>query len=235
MSDSSSLARERDRDVMESVGHHLRTPLTVVLGHAELLADREPELPPTVGRAAAPLLRAAQRLHDVVVGVCDLMDLACGGSDDVCVVDVPRLVADEVATVLDRAALRGIRVHLSGRSTQPWCVDPRRVRRALRELLDNALTYTADGSTVSIEVTRTETTLGMSVTDEGDGIDAGDRRRLARPFERGEHPRQPAAGRGMGLAIASAVAVWHGGHLTLSRADGGGLRACIQIPADART
>ncbi len=223
--------REFTPGLLESVNHHLRTPLTVVLGHAELLAERESDLPLGVGQSLACLLRAAQRLDDVVGGVCDLMDLACVDPDPVRSIDITKLVTQEVATFGERAAKRGVRLQTSGEPAQQCIADPRRLRRALRELLDNALTYAPDRSSVRVACTSSVTRLRIEVTDQGDGIDVNDRERLKRPFERGTHPRQPITGRGMGLAVASAVAVWHGGGLTLSAGPGGGLRACIELPA----
>ena len=86
------------RGLVGSVTHHLRTPLTVVLGHAELLIDREQELPSEVRQSVVCMLRAAERLNDVVVAVADLVDIACVRSHTLEVVDISELVADEVAT-----------------------------------------------------------------------------------------------------------------------------------------
>ena len=218
------------RGLRGSVNHHLRTPLTVVLGHAELLMDREQELPPEVRQALACLLRAAERLNDVIVGVCDLMEIACVGPDTMDLVDISELVAEEVATYRDRAARRGVRLLISGEPAQRCIADSRRLRRALRALLDNALTYAPDQSTVRVAAATSAAGTRIKVTDSGDGIEAADRARLARPFERGAHPRKPPAGQGMGLALASAVAAWHGGRLVLSQRLDQGLQACIELP-----
>ena len=177
------------RGLMENVNHHLRTPLTVVLGHAELLIDREHELPPEVRQSLASLRRAAQRLNDVVVGVCDLMDIAGVGPHTLDSVDVSALVAEEVATHQERAAQRGIRLLVGGDPAQQCIADSRRLRRALRELLENALTYAPDQSTVRVASSASATGVRITVSDHGDGIDSDDRERLARPFERGTHPR----------------------------------------------
>lgn len=221
---------ELARGSVGSVNHHLRTPLTVVLGHAELLMDREQELPPEVRQALACLLRAAERLNDVVVGVCDLMDMACVGPNTVDLVDISELVTEEVATYRDRAARRGVRLLVSGEPAQRCLADSRRLRRALRALLDNALTYAPDQSTVRVSSVTSAAGTRIKVTDSGDGIEPADRARLARPFERGANPRQLPAGQGMGLALASAVAAWHGGRLVLSQRLDQGLQACIELP-----
>ena len=63
------------------------------------------------------------------------------------------------------------------------------------------MTYAPDQSTVRVASTASATGVRITVSDHGDGIDSDDRERLARPFERGTHPRQPPAGRGMGRVM----------------------------------
>lgn len=227
-----STDQEFTRGLVESVNHHLRTPLTAVLGHAELLSEQEHELPAELHQSLACLLRAARRLNDVVLGVCDLVDIAYGDPDGIGSVDISELVAEEVTACQDRAALRGVRFLVSGEPVLECIADSRRLRRALRELLDNALTYAPDRSTVRVASTTSPMGIRIKVSDQGDGIDSADRERLARPFERGTHPRQPTASRGMGLALASAVAASLGGRLVLSESLGRGLQACIELPFD---
>lgn len=214
----------------ESVNHHLRTPLTVVLGHAELLTDPERELPPEVRESLECLLRAAQRLDDVVGGVCHLMDVMSAGTRVAGPVDIAALVAEEVASFQDRASRRGLHLAASAEPPQPCLADSRRLRQALRELLDNAVTHAPDGSTVRVTSCSSPTCVRMTVSDHGDGIDPHERERLTRPFERGAHPRQAPSGRGMGLSVAAAVAASHGGRLVLSGEPGRGFEACIELP-----
>ncbi|WP_172826045.1 sensor histidine kinase [Friedmanniella luteola] len=221
---------------MGSVNHHLRTPLTVVLGHAELLTDREDELPPEVRQSLACLLRAAERLNDVVVEVCALLDVACVGPDPhtLDVVDLSELVADEVVTYGDRAARRGVQLVVSGEPAQSCVADSRRLRLALRRLLDDALAQAADQSTVGVASTTTETGTRIEVTHQGADPDADEDGRPAPPSGRDTHRPRPPDGQGLGLALASAVAAWHGGRLVLSPRPGRGGRACLELPARTR-
>ena len=214
----------------ESVNHHLRTPLTVLMGHAELLSHRKLELSPEVRESLECLLRAAQRLNDVVVDVCDLMDIAFAGPPTMESVDIPELVAEEVATYRDRAAQRGLRFVVSAEPPQECIADPRRLRRALRELLDNALTAAPDRSTVRVASTSSATWIRITVSDRRDDINPDPCERLVRPLGDGSYQPRVPADRAMGLAVASAVAVWHGGRLVLSERLRGGVEACIELP-----
>jgi signal transduction histidine kinase len=67
---------ELNRSLAETVNHNLRTPLTTMLGHAELLIDQQDDLPPSAARSLDPLWRAGQRLNDVVTWISEWIDLA---------------------------------------------------------------------------------------------------------------------------------------------------------------
>jgi signal transduction histidine kinase len=67
---------ELNRSLAETVNHNLRTPLTTILGHAELLMDQHADLPPQVARSVEAVWRASQRLNDVVTWISEWIDLA---------------------------------------------------------------------------------------------------------------------------------------------------------------
>ncbi|RPF28532.1 sensor histidine kinase [Georgenia muralis] len=185
------------RAVVESVNHHLRTPVAVIMLNSEMLIDHGHELPEDVQCSLACILRSGLRLNDVVAGIGELIDVVCLGINVRDTVDVSHVLADEVATYMDRAEARGIRLDVSTGGAVSCVGSPSRLRRALRELLDNAVTYAPDGSTVCVTATVTATGVRNTIRDHGTGIDAADRDRFMRPFERGTHPRQEATGLGM--------------------------------------
>ena len=76
------------RELAASIHHHLRTPLTAVLGHVDLLLEHRRDLPAHVQASVDGVVRAASRLDDVVVSICDLVDVACGCPGDVETVDL---------------------------------------------------------------------------------------------------------------------------------------------------
>ncbi len=87
--------------VLEMLNHHVRTPLTVLLGHAELVTESEHELPAEVHQSLARIMSAGTRLGDVIAGVCEMFDVARVDPDTV---DVSGLVIVEVAVWRVRAA-----------------------------------------------------------------------------------------------------------------------------------
>jgi signal transduction histidine kinase len=223
---------ELTRGLIEAVSHHIRSPVSVILGHIELWIGQHHEFPTELYESLATVLRAGRRLADVGAGVCDLFDVAFvdpGTADTVQLLD---LVSEEVTIFRGVAARRNIDLVLEGDQAVRCVASSARIRRALHELLDNAVRFAPDGSTVRVVVSAVVSGIAITVSDEGEGVDAADRERLVRPFERGVNLRHPAAGLGMGLAVASTVAASHGGRLLLSEGPEGGLRASLELPAD---
>lgn len=218
------------RELMESVNHHLRTPLTVVLCHAELLVEQGHDLPAEVDASHAAVLRAARRLDEVVLGVCDLL-AALVEPRSPAPTEVTALVAEEVSAHRSRATVRRVSIVSADEGPQACVTDAHRLRRALRELLANALAHAPEGSAVRVSTARSADGVRIEVCDEGGGTGPGGRDRAASPFERGDHPVQSSSG-GLGLALVSVVAASLGGRLLLSDDGGAGLRARLELPLD---
>ena len=109
---------------------------------------------------------------------------------------------------------------------------PDALRRALRNLIDNALTYGAKAETALV---RSEQGLEIRIDDAGPGIPPEQRERVFDPFRRLETSRsRETGGVGLGLSIARSIARGHGGDLTLQTAPGGGLRAVLSLPDRVR-
>ena len=225
---------DHTRRLIENVNHHIRTPITVILGQVNLWLGRDHDFPAELQESLEAVVRAGWRVKDVGVAICDLIDVTTIHLDTTDTVNVWELVTAQAAASRERAAHRNIELLVEGNPTARCVADPSRLQRAVRELLDNALTYAPDRSMVSVAVTTADSGIRITVMDEGDGIDAADRQRLVWPFERGTHPRQPVDGLGIGLAVASAVAASHGGRLILAGTSSG-LRACLELPWDPRT
>jgi signal transduction histidine kinase len=102
------------------------------------------------------------------------------------------------------------------------------LRRAIRNLVDNAVTY---GGSARLSLSREDGETRITVSDDGPGIAEDDLERVLSPFERGEESRnRETGGSGLGLAIADAIVQGHGGRLVLTNRDGGGLDATLVLP-----
>jgi signal transduction histidine kinase len=105
---------------------------------------------------------------------------------------------------------------------------PAALKRAVRNLLENAVKY---GKSGSVEIRQTARAIEIHVDDEGPGIPRQELARVLEPFYRLDESRsRDTGGVGLGLAIAQSIVQTHGGALTLSNRREGGLRATIVLP-----
>jgi two-component system osmolarity sensor histidine kinase EnvZ len=138
---------------------------------------------------------------------------------------------DAVALVEGIVEKVGSGVRLAGveGKAEPVEMRPQAVSRAVENLISNAMRY---GRTVEARLEFLERTLRITVEDDGPGIPEGQREEALRPFTRLDTARDPnlGGGVGLGLSIASDIALSHGGSLRLSQsARLGGLRADLEI------
>jgi signal transduction histidine kinase len=208
-----ALLDEKDR-MLGAIGHDMRTPLASLRVRVESMepAEEREKLVETIEGMAA-------MLEDILV-------LARTGRarEPVRRVDVAAL-AD--ALVEDYCTL-GSDVRFEDGSRAVADVQPELLRRAVRNLIDNAVAY-AGGAEVSVR--ETEAGVEIAVEDEGPGIPEERLADVLEPFKRLDESRsRDTGGAGLGLAIARAVAQAHGGSLTISNRASGGLRACLAIP-----
>jgi two-component system osmolarity sensor histidine kinase EnvZ len=101
------------------------------------------------------------------------------------------------------------------------------VRRAVTNLVDNALRYA--GEPIEIRAVASKNAVTLDVLDRGPGIPANQAERLKRPFTRLDDSRSGAGGAGLGLAIVERIARAHGGKLELLAREGGGLDARLLL------
>lgn len=209
------LLEDKDR-MLGAVGHDLRTPLASLRVRAELVADE-------TLRA-----RMVATIEDMAGMLDDILTLASAGQPRETAVptDLAGLIGDVVG---DYAAMgRPVTLAEEG-AVVTRTLRASGLRRALRNLIDNAVTY-GGGAVVGLSQ-QADGTLCLTVDDHGPGIAPERIDELMRPFARGEESRnRDTGGSGLGLALARAIAQAEGGDLTLSNRKTGGLRASIRWP-----
>ena len=146
-------------------------------------------------------------------------------------VDLEPLCLDALELGVRLAKGKGVTVSMG--ATAPAVVqgDGSALRRALLNLVDNAVKYTPAGGSVVISLERARDRVALVVEDTGIGIDPADVRRIFEPFVRLDTGRsRDTGGSGLGLAIARSIVVAHGGALEVDSRPGGGSRFTIQLP-----
>ena len=216
-------AFEEQRTFIDDAGHELRTPVTIVRGHLEMLDPCEET---EVRETRALLLDELDRTTRLVE---DLILLARAHRPDF-VVRVPVDVALLTDEVLDKAvALGPRRWQVDGRAEVELPADRQRLTQALLQLADNAVNCTASGATVAVGSSATDTEVLLWVRDDGPGVAAQDRERIFERFGRAETGRG-AEGSGLGLSIVRAIAEAHDGRVELDSTRGHGATFTLVLP-----
>lgn len=127
---------------------------------------------------------------------------------------------------------RGIVVEVPARSMAPVVGQVDELRRAVTNLVSNAIKYSPPGSVVTVEVVGDEVSYGVRVRDRGPGVPESHLRSI---FERGTQAPGAASGYGLGLAIVRSVAEWHGGSVSARNPADGGAEFTLSIPREGGT
>lgn len=216
---------ETQRNLLDDVGHELKTPLTILHGHLELL---DPDDADEVARTRELALDEVERMSNLTE---ELLVLAQAQRVDFVrprPVDVGQLT-DEVLELARGLAMRPWR--LEGLAEVRVSLDPERLIQAWLQLADNAVKYSPDGSPVGIGSAVVDGELRCWVSDRGIGIADAEVERVLQRFGRSRDPEAKArGGAGLGLAIVDSIARAHGGRVDIRSSVGEGSTIGIVIP-----
>ncbi|WP_129791386.1 cell wall metabolism sensor histidine kinase WalK [Sphingosinicella sp. CPCC 101087] len=217
----SAMLDEKDR-MLGAIGHDLRTPLASLRIRAESVEPEEERL------------RMIATIEEMTAMLDDTLALARSGR----AVEPPRIVdlsalADAVVEEF-RALGHDVEMEPGGRVTGR--VQPNLLRRAIRNLIENAVKY---GGSARVAVLGagpepgTDESIAIEISDRGPGIDPSELSRVQEAFYRVEPSRsRETGGSGLGLTLARAAAQAHGGTLELENRSEGGLLARLRLPKD---
>lgn len=231
------------RRFLADAAHELRTPIAGMQAAAEQIAGNvSAQVGPSIGeeaiepevlrqhRRAGLLLTEARRATRLVTDMLDLSYIDAGLPLELKDADLVGIVD----TQLDRAALLApqLRIGRTGLDSVVVRVDPTRVAQILSNLLDNARRYTPPGGQINIDVAQHGGAVAVVVTDTGIGVRSEDAERIFDRLVRLDSARgRDHGGAGLGLPIARALALAHGGTLTCLPQDGG---ACFRLVIPGR-
>lgn len=213
------------RDLLRAVSHELRTPLARMTLALDEALDIDDE------RQRVDMLRRMERSLEDMRGLVDELmamgRLESAGVGELAPVDVDALLADAKHLASDLDAELVVEIEASEGRVH---ADRRLLRRALHNLVTNAVRYAA--SRVRLGFRSDGDDVEFSVEDDGPGIPEADRERLFEAFARGDDSRDARLGGvGLGLAIVRQVAQAHGGRVWVESSTLGGARLVIRIPA----
>ena len=236
LKERNALLEDIDRQKSKFVDHvsyHLRTPLSSIIGFAEMLDgqmfgvlnDRQKDY-------IASILSASYHLRDLITDIIDLAAVDAGQvSLDVEDVDIRELLTN--AATYSALKAEDTQVSLTVECDKDVGViraDPRRLKQILFNLLSNAFAYTGAGGGVAIGADRAPGLVRIWVVDSGRGVSATDQARVFEPFE----SSGPSAGAGLGLSLVQRLVSLHGGWVRMESAPGEGTRVTCFLPAEPR-
>jgi signal transduction histidine kinase len=227
--------RDNQSEFVSTVSHDLRSPLTYMHGYATML--------PMVGELnekqkgfADKIILGISQMTDLVDKILDASRLDPEGNYELnretC--DVSKIVSDIVSNHQQAAEKKNISLNSDMRDGVPILnLDDVMLRRALNNLVDNAIKYTPDNGSVTVSARIRDNNLVLAVTDTGLGISEENQKHLFERFRRvRRREHQTIKGNGLGLFIVKSVAQKHGGDAWVESAEGQGSSFAIRIPLE---
>ena len=222
--------QELDRykgELIATISHELKTPLSSIVGHAELLTD----LDTGIGSVEA-IARNARRLDRLVQNLLDYSALQQSRAHEPRPVDLRALGVASVELVAVQAERGGLALMLDVPSDPVWVdADPEELGTVVDNLLGNAVKYTPRGGEVTLRVGADTEGVHLECTDTGLGISDADQGHLFSAFHRSTNPEALSLpGSGLGLAISQRIVHLHGGRITVRSELGVGSCFRVSLP-----
>ncbi len=209
-----------NRSLLANASHELRSPLARLKMAVSLMAEASPE------QAA----RIRQEIHQDIRELDALVEEVLLASRLDSRRDIEHSPVDLMGLATEEAARVGAEVHIDASfPLTPHQGDERLLRRALRNLLENARRY--GGSQIELFLSSTRGRLELAVADRGPGVPPEQRERIFEPFYRLPGHAEHAGGVGLGLSLVRQIAERHGGQVRCEAREGGGSLFVLTLPA----
>jgi signal transduction histidine kinase len=225
-------------DFVATVSHELRTPLAVIRSAAQNLSAGVVREPAQATRYGELIETEGRRLTDMVEQVLEYAGLSGNRRPRAAApVDVGALVRGVVASCQALLDAERFEVEVDVASDlRPALADEGALRRALQNLIGNAMKYAADGRWLRVSAQdgggRPGSEVRIAVSDRGRGIAAEDLPHIFEPFYRGRYAlERQIHGNGLGLSLVKRIADAHGGRVTVRSAPGEGTTFTLHVPA----
>ena len=219
-------ARQQE-DFLHSFAHETKTPLTSIIGYAELVLSH-PDRPELVRESAASIYREGRRMENLSRKLLDLVVLE---KEELHLRPVEMSAFLEQAAQVLRPSLEQAGIRLEFRAEPGTAeIEPDLMESVCLNLLDNARKAVQEGGVIQLEGLQTPEGYRIQVTDNGRGIPPEELTRITEPFYRVDKSRaRTQGGAGLGLAVCRRIVALHGGTLTFESAVGCGTRATVSL------
>ena len=223
------VAEQRDQllELVSDVSHQTKTPLANIRLYAQLLAEQP--LPPQAEECVAAIGSQSEKLGSLITGLVKSSRLETGiVALHPQVTDLAPMVRSAFAQYAAKADAKHIAL-TCGNSEETALCDAKWTEEALCNLLDNAIKYTPDGGTVTVDVVNYELFAAIRVRDSGPGIPEAEQAKVFAHFYRAPSA-YTAPGVGIGLYLARQIAAGQGGYIKLTSTPGQGSTFALCLP-----
>jgi signal transduction histidine kinase len=219
-------------DFIQHVSYELRSPLTSIIGFAEMLSDETVGgLNPTQREYMDHIASSSSSLLAIINDILDLATVDAGiMSLDIRETDVAAVAASAVEGLRDRLNEQKIELKIAiPKDIGTFHVDEQRVRQILFNLVSNAIRFSNAGGHIRLEGAKRANSVVFTVTDDGVGIPDEIMPSIFQPFE--AHASQGRRrGAGLGLSIVKSLVELHGGEVEIRSAENRGTTAIVRLP-----
>jgi signal transduction histidine kinase len=226
-------ASRHKSEFLANMSHELRTPLNAVIGFSEVLSEGMfGELNDKQAEYLHDILESGRHLLSLINDILDLSKIEAGRMElELADVDLPGAIDTILLLMRERASRKDIAI---GRAIDDAlgtvCIDERKVKQILLNLLSNALKFTPEGGRVDVRATRSDGMAEISVIDTGVGIAAEDQAAVFEEFRQVGASAKRVEGTGLGLALARKFVELHGGRIWLTSRLGEGSTFTFTLP-----
>ncbi|NLU73755.1 HAMP domain-containing histidine kinase [Streptomyces sp. HNM0575] len=224
MADNVENVLEQQRAFVADASHQLRNPLSALLLRIELLGLELPEGDEEFKSVQAEGNRLARVLDDLLA-----LALAEHSPADLQLTDVAEVAAERVEAWRPVAEIKGVVLEWAGRKAVTGWADPVALSSALDAVVDNAIKFTPEGESVTVGVSRENSSVILEIADHGPGLTEEEMERIGDRFWRSNR-HQNISGSGLGLSITRALLASGGAKLEYAHNDPKGLRVVITVP-----
>jgi signal transduction histidine kinase len=223
---------ELRREFIADFSHEVRTPLAALKSAVETFEyDRRHLTDEQDGQLRRIMTRQLARLERLAQDLSELSHIEAGDlSLERAEIDLRLLVEDLCEDFRDRAAQKQLQFVVTGKGARVHG-DAMRIQQAISNLLDNAIKYGGEGTTIDIDVSASNHSGIVRISDHGEGIATEERDRIFRRFYRIDKSRsQEISGSGLGLAITKHLVLQHRGNIDVESEPGSGATFVVTLP-----
>jgi signal transduction histidine kinase len=232
-------SNEFKNEILGTVAHDLRNPLSVILGRAELMNELATTAPVQIERIKDQLGHIRASAGQLTEMVNDLISDAMMDAHNIAIrrvhVDLVAMLGEIVTSNRALAEKKKQSIQLNAPARQMWNCDPDRLREAIDNLLSNAIKYSPVGGHIELTMSVTDEHIVVAVADEGAGLSEEDISRLFGRFQRlSARPTGGESSTGLGLSIVKRIVELHGGRVgAQSNGPGRGATFTVRLPIGA--